>query len=154
MAPFPTSLSPYTRSISPAVIETAPGRSMCRLAPCWVGSSGSARKASRPATMPMGTLTKNIHLQPSASVRTPPSRTPAVYPADETAVKMPSAWFRRPSGAKILVISARPVAEAMAAPTPWTTLAPMRTTSEVARPAASDDKEKTKRPTRNSLLLL
>jgi len=57
-------------------------------------------------------------LQPKASVRTPPSMTPAEKPAEETAVKIPSAWFNLPKGAKILTMRARAVADASAAPTP------------------------------------
>ena len=103
--------------------------------------------------MPMGTFTKKMDLQPRVAVRTPPRITPAAKAADETAAKMLRARFlSRPSG-KVTTSRERPVAEAIAAPTPCTALAPIRMLSEGARPPARDESAKTTSPMPKSLRL-
>ena len=95
-----------------------------------------ARSAAR---APIGTFTNITDLHPNASVRTPPRREPAANPADRTATRTPTALFRAgPSGyvdAKI----ARAVAVVIAAATPWTPRATMRTKREGANPAVRDE---------------
>ena len=53
--------------------------------------------------MPIGTLTKRIHCQPSRSVSTPPSSAPAAPPAPPIAPQTPSARLRSGPSAKVVV---------------------------------------------------
>src|SRR5437763_3963826 len=79
----------YTSDTSPPVTSTAPRASndftvVSRL-------SSRRRVARKKAATPTGTLTKKINDQLSASVSTPPSRTPAAAPKPPTAHQTPSA---------------------------------------------------------------
>src|ERR1700753_3737929 len=87
-----------------------------------VGNTGISQNASARPMMPIGTLTKKIHAQPSASTSTPPANgptsvaTPAVAP--HTLIAIP-----RRSGGKMRVITDSVCGVSTPAPIPWTTLA-------------------------------
>ena len=81
--------------VNPLVTRTAPSASklftrVSRLSLSRTGASASAAS-------PTGMLTKKIHSQESASVSTPPRRTPAAAPKPPTAPQTPSAMFRSPA---------------------------------------------------------
>src|SRR5205085_12179606 len=81
---------------------------------------------------PIGTLMSNTHLHPRVAVITPPEIIPAAKPEPVAAAKTLRARFLSlPSGKAAARIDS-PVAEAIAAPSPWTTLARIKTISEEA----------------------
>ena len=83
------------------------------------GSPCRRRGARTNAATPTGTLTKKIHDQLSASVRTPPSRTPAAAPKPPTAPQTPSAMLRSRPSENVVVRIDSAAGEMTAAPSPW-----------------------------------
>ena len=96
-------------------------------------TSGARRRASRrgaigasaAAATPIGTLTNSTHSQLSASVSTPPSRTPAAPPEPATAPQTPSALLRSAPSANVVVTSDSAAGDSSAAPRPCTARAMM-----------------------------
>jgi hypothetical protein len=99
--------------------------------------------------IPTGTLTRKIQCQSSASVRTPPSRTPIEPPPDATKPKTPIAFARSAGSVKSVMMSDSATAETIAPPTPCTARAPTSTPCEAARPHATDANVKSAIPARN-----
>jgi len=108
-------------------------------------------EARRAATIPIGTFMKNIDLQPREAVKTPPRITPAAKAAEDTAEKTLSARLRAGPSAKETTIRDKPVADAIAAPTPCTALEAIRMSSEGDNPPASEDNAKMMSPMLKSL---
>ena len=92
-------------------------------------------------------LTKKIHSHESASVRTPPSRTPAAAPKPPTAPQTPSAMFRSRPSAKVVIRIESAAGEIVAAPRPWIARAPISEASLQASPQSSEPIVNTTRPT-------
>ena len=113
----------------------------------WVGSTGISQTASASPMMPIGTLTKKIHCQPSRSTSTPPARgptrvaTPAVAP--HTLIATP-----RRSAGKIRVIVDNVCGVSSAAPIPCTTRAAISMSMLPASPHHSDAAVNTVSPRR------
>jgi hypothetical protein len=91
---------------------------------------------------------KKIHSQLRASVRIPPSRTPAAAPKPPTAPQTPSAMLRSRPSTKVVERIERAAGVMIAAPRPWTARAAIRDGSDQARPANSEASENTARPTK------
>ena len=70
--------------------------------------------------MPIGTLTRKIQFQASASVMIPPSNTPIEPPPAATKPKTPIAFARSAGSVKSVMISESATAETTAPPTPCT----------------------------------
>ena len=105
------------------------------------GRRGSRRAGAAPARSaitPTGTLTKKIHSQLSASVRTPPSSTPAAAPKPPTAPQTPSAMLRSRPSAKVVDRIDSAAGEMIAAPSPCRARAPISDCSDQASPASSE----------------
>ena len=128
---------PYTSSISPPVIEMAPGTSKCR----WATSatlSRTSRGVNASTSTPTGTLMKKIHDQLSELVSAPPSSTPAAPPLPETAPQIPSAKLRSLPSGKVVVRIDSAAGESSAAPRPWRARKPIREPSDQASPSSSE----------------
>ena len=82
---------------------TAPATSSLRSAAA-VRAAGSSFSVSKTTATPIGTLTRKIQCQLSASVSTPPSSTPRLPPPDITNPKMPIAFARSPGSVKRFII--------------------------------------------------
>jgi hypothetical protein len=106
------------------VIVAAPSTSKWRVSDSERLSAISAG-ASAAAAMPIGTFTHSTHSQPSPSVSTPPSRTPAAPPLPATAPHTPSARLRSAPSWKVVVTIERAAGERIAAPSPCTARAAM-----------------------------
>ena len=107
----------YTKSISPPVKDTAPGKSKC-LSVERPGLSARNFWERMAPTAPIGTFTNIIDLQPKVAVRTPPSMEPAAKPAESTEMKIPRALFLSFPSGKHEIRIANAVTVDMAAPTP------------------------------------
>jgi hypothetical protein len=107
-------------------------------------------RVSASTSAPTGTLTKKIHSHPAYFVRIPPNNTPAAAPLPPIAPQMPSALFRSEPSSNVVVMIDSVAGETIAAPTPCTARAAMRTPIELARPQTSDAAEKTATPIMNS----
>ena len=91
-------VSAYTSTMRPLVTVTAPATSKLRRARAPADSLESRNGVRPTRTAPIGTLTKKIHCQPKALVRTPPSSVPAAAPLPAIPPQMPRARLRsRPS---------------------------------------------------------
>src|ERR1700753_1431060 len=108
-----------TRAERPSVIVTAPATSKCRLSASDLVSAISVG-AIAAARMPIGTFTQSTHSQPTYSVRTPPSSTPAAPPEPATAPQTPSALLRSAPSLKVTATIESAAGERIAAPRPWT----------------------------------
>src|SRR6266508_2408580 len=145
--PFcPACVIAYTAETIRPVTTTAHGRS--KVFTCASRLSVSRSGASTKADTPTGTLTKKIHSQLSASVRTPPSRTPAAAPKPPTAPHTPSAMLRSRPSTKVVDRIESAAGVMIAAPSPWTPRAPISDASDHARPAKSEASVNTTIPTR------
>ena len=109
--------------------------------------SDGARAA---ATIPIGTLTHRTHSQPTYSVRTPPSSTPAAPPAPATAPQTPSALLRSEPSRKVVVTIESAAGERIAAPRPWTARAAISVPSLSAKPPAREASAKSTSPPMNT----
>ena len=111
----------------------------------------SARRtgASAIAATPTGRLRKKIHSQLSASVKMPPSSTPAAAPKPPTAPQTPSAMLRSLPSEKVVMRIERAAGAMIAAPRPWSARAPINEASLHASAARSDATVKTARPPMN-----
>jgi hypothetical protein len=137
-----------TAAESPPVTSTAPRTSKLFARRSRLSPSRNGVRAN--AAIPTGTFTKKIHSQLSASVKMPPSRTPAAAPKPPTAPQTPSARFRsRPSLNVVMRIDSAD-GETIAAPSPWIARAPISDASLHASPARSEPRVNTTRPTRNT----
>ena len=116
---------------------TAPATSKRRAAPSR-RLSASSTGASAAAARPIGTLTNSTHCQPSVSVSTPPSSTPAAPPEPATAPQTPSALLRSAPSLKVVVTIDSAAGESSAAPRPCTARAAISQASVCARPPASE----------------
>ena len=96
--------------------------------------------------MPTGTLMKKIQLQLICSVRMPPISGPIASAIADTPTQIPIA-VPRCRGGKVAVMIESVAGFISAAPTPWTTRAPIRNAAPVARPHASEEAVKIVRPT-------
>ncbi|HEY1574535.1 MAG TPA: hypothetical protein VGG05_24580 [Pseudonocardiaceae bacterium] len=83
----------YTNANRVAVPVTAPARSKDRAPPAG-RPAGNSTGASSDTTTPIGTLIQKIHCQPSVSVNTPPSSSPAVAPTPPRPPQIPNARLR------------------------------------------------------------
>ena len=127
----------YTSSISPPVIEMAPGTSKCR----WVTPatlSRTSRGVSASTSAPTGTLMKKIQDQSSELVSAPPSSTPAAPPLPETAPQIPSAKLRSLPSGKVVVRIDSAAGESSAAPSPWRARKAISEPSDQASPSSSE----------------
>ena len=97
-------------------------------------------------TMPTGTLMKKIQLQLICSVRMPPISGPIASAIADTPTQMPIA-VPRWRGGKVATMIESVAGFISAAPTPWTTRAPIRKPAPVARPHAREEAVKIARPT-------
>ncbi len=128
----------------PTPDSTTPIRSK----PCFsVGSTGTNQKARPSPMIPIGTLTKKIHCQPSPSTRTPPASGPTKVATPAVAPHTLIATPRRSAG-KIRVIVDRVCGVSSAAPMPCTTRAAMSMPMVPDRPHHSDAAVNTVRPIR------
>ena len=112
-----------------------------------VGRSGTSQYASPSPTMPIGTLTKKIHAQPSASTSTPPASGPTSVATPAVAPQTLIATPRRSAG-KMRVIVDSVCGVSSPAPMPCTTRAAISISMVPDRPHHSDAAVKTARPTR------
>ena len=87
-----------------------------------MGSTGTSQTANPNPTMPIGTLTKKIHSQPSPSTSAPPASGPTRLATPAVAPHTLTATPRRCAG-KIRVIVDRVCGVSTPAPTPCTTRA-------------------------------
>ena len=87
---------------------------------------------SASARTPTGTLIQKIHSHERASVRTPPSRTPAAAPKPPTAPQAPRAMFRSRPSWNVVVRIASAAGEMVAAPRPCSARAPISDASSHA----------------------
>ena len=108
--------------------------------------SSSSRGARKAAISAIGTLTHNTHSQPSPSVSTPPSSTPAAPPEPATAPQAPRALLRSEPSLKVVVTIDSAAGERIAAPRPCTARAAISCPSLVARPPANEATPKRMRP--------
>ena len=108
--------------------------------------SRSNTGASANAATATGMLTKKIHSHESASVSTPPSRTPAAAPKPPTAPQTPRAMFRSRPSANVVIRIASAAGEIVAAPRPWIARAPISAVSDQARPQSSEPRAKMTSP--------
>src|SRR5256714_492059 len=119
----------------------APAKSKC-LRSASERLSAMSDGAMAAAIRPIGTLTHSTHCQPSPSVSTPPSSTPAAPPLPATAPHTPSALVRSGPSRNGVVTIDRAAGERMAAPSPCTARAaiswPESTASPPAREASAD----------------
>ena len=100
--------------------------------------------------MPIGTLTRKIQCQLSASVRIPPSRTPIVPPPAATNPKTPIAFARSVGSVKRVTMSESATAETIArAETLQRAGSRPACACEVASPQPSDARVKSTIPIRN-----
>ena len=97
--------------------------------------------------IPIGTLTKKIHCQPSRSTSTPPASGPTSVATPAVAPHTLIATPRRSAG-KIRVIADSVCGVSRAAPTPCTTRAAISISMLSASPHHSDAAVNTVRPTR------
>src|SRR6266704_6803225 len=88
--------------------------------------------------MPIGTLTNRTQRHDSHEVSIPPASSPIAAPDPETAANTPNARLRSRPSAKLVVISASAVGEAIAPPTPWSARQASSQADEVARPPSSE----------------
>ena len=124
--------------------STAPSASnvftvVSRLSRSNTGASANAASAT-------GMLTKKIHSHESASVSTPPSRTPAAAPKPPTAPQTPRAMFRSRPSANVVIRIASAAGETVAAPRPWIARAPISEVSDQASPQSSEPRAKMHEP--------
>ena len=112
--------------------------------------SASSTGASAIAASPTGMLRKKIHSQLSASVKTPPSSTPAAAPNPPTAPQTPSAMLRSLPSVKVVIRIESAAGAMIAAPRPWSARAPISDGSFHAKAARSEAAVNTTRPTMNS----
>jgi hypothetical protein len=84
-------------------------------------------------------FTKKIHSQLSASVKTPPSRTPAAAPKPPTAPHAPRAMLRSRPSTNVVERIESAAGVMIAAPRPWNARAPISDASDHARPATRDE---------------
>ena len=125
---------PSTSSDSPIVAASAPrGRSRARAAASRL--STISRWAETAASTPIGTLMNRIQRQPSASVRMPPSRTPAAPPAPPMAPQIPTARLRAGPSVKVVVRIESEAGAMTAPPSPWTARAAISTRLAVGEAA-------------------
>ena len=110
------------------------------------GSAGRGRRRARP----IGTL-MNIVQRQSISVRAPPRMRPTAAPAPDIAAYTPMARLRAGPAGKVVVIRARAVGEARAAPTPCRARAPSSMPSVWARPPRREAPAKTSTPVMKTL---
>ena len=99
---------------------------------------------------PIGRLTKKTHVQWMCSVMSPPTTGPMAKAAAVVAAQIPIAVARSRSSGKVWLMMARVGGVIIAAPTPCSTRAPMRTAALGASPASSEAMVKTPRPPRKS----
>ena len=104
--------------------------------------------ASTNAVTPTGTFTKKIQDQLSASVRIPPSRTPAAAPKPPTAPHTPSAMFRSRPSVNVVERIESAAGVMTAAPRPCNARAEINEASDHARPAKSEASVKRMSPAR------
>ena len=100
--------------------------------------SGTKRSDSRNAASPIGTLTKKIHCQLSASVRKPPRSRPNAPPPAAIAAHTPSALVRSTPSAKVVVMIDSAAGETSAAPRPCRPRATISDVDPCERPDASE----------------
>jgi hypothetical protein len=128
---------------------TTPGQSTARAFGFF--DSSTLRWVKAIAAMPIGTLTKKIHSQPSVSVIAPPISGPTATDAPIVAPQTPKATPRsRPM--KAPASSASEVANIIAPPTPCRPRATFRKVDVVASPHRNDAAVKTARPTMKTSL--
>ena len=84
-------------------------------------------------TRPIGTLTRNAQRQ-DTSVSAPPTTSPITDPTPVMAANTAVAMLRAGPLGNVVAISASPVGEAIAAPTPWSRRAVTRVGSSHAMP--------------------
>src|SRR5512132_1693525 len=145
---WPARVIAYTKDDSPEVTSTAPSASKdltdaSRLSRSRIGVRMNA-------AMPIGTLTKKIHDQLSADVRTPPISTPAAAPKPPTAPQTPSAMLRSRPSVNVVDRIDSAAGVITAAPSPWNERAAIRDPSDQARPASSEESENRTMPARKS----
>ena len=139
-------VSAYTSTMRPLVTVTAPATSKLRRASAPAGSRES-RNGVRPIrTAPIGTLTKKIHSQPNALVRTPPSSAPAAAPLPAIPPQMPRARLRSRPSVKVVARMDSAAGESKAPPKPWTARNAISDPSDQARPHMSEAPVKTASP--------
>ena len=100
--------------------------------------------------MPTGTLMKKIQLQSMYWVISPPTSGPIASAMADTPAQIPIA-IPRCRGGKVAVMIDSVAGFISAAPTPWTTRAPIRKCALGARPQASEERVKIASPTMNIL---
>ena len=133
---FPFTIA-YTATMSEAVTVTAPATSsrVEEAKPLPPGRTTSERTTT---AIPIGTFTRKIQFQVSASVRIPPSSTPIEPPPAATNPNTPIAFARSAGSVKSVTMSESATAETTAPPRPCTARAPISTSCEPARPQASE----------------
>ena len=135
--------------MSDAVTSSEPTQST----PCSSPSPRSARMSARPSTkvtMPMGRLTKKTQCQLRACVSRPPARRPSEPPATETNTYAPMARARSAAPGNSVTMIARITDAWAAAPTPWSSRAPISSAWVDATPQSSDAAVKMTRPERKT----
>ncbi len=100
--------------------------------------------------MPIGTLTNSTQRHDSHEVSMPPASSPTAAPEPETAAYTPNARLRSRPSAKLVVIRASAVGEAIAPPTPCSALAASSQADEVARPPSSEARLNSRIPVMNT----
>ena len=109
-----------------------------------LGLGEEARREERRRRRPIGTLMKKVQRQ-STSVRAPPRMRPMAAPAPDIAAYTPMARLRAWPAGKVVVIRARAVGEASAAPTPCRARAASSIASFWARPPSSEAQREERR---------
>ena len=147
---WPALVIAYTTNESPPVTSTAPGTSNAltfasRLSLSRIGAR------MKPVT-PTGMFTKKIHSQLRASVRMPPSRTPAAAPKPPTAPQTPSAMFRSRPSVNVVERIDNAAGVMTAAPSPCSARAEISDASDHARPAISEARVNRTMPARKMRL--
>ncbi len=108
----------------------------------------NAKAAATPRT-PTGTLMKKIQFQPMSSTISPPTSGPIARASADTPAQIPIA-VPRCRGGNVTVMIESVAGFISAAPTPWTTRAPIRVGASPARPQASEEAVKTASPATNT----
>src|SRR6185312_14974783 len=98
---------------------------------------------------PTGTLTKKIHGQLNALVKTPPSNTPTAPPLPATAPQIPSARLRSRPSSKVVVRIDSAAGDIIEAPRPCRQRKAIREPSDQASPLSSELTVNKDRPAMN-----
>ncbi|CAH0134567.1 hypothetical protein SRABI128_00157 [Microbacterium sp. Bi128] len=138
------SCRPNTMRNRPTALRATPTRSNL-----WdvFGSCGTSTTAAMKPMIPTGMLMKKIHSHPRPSTSRPPASGPTRVATPAVAPHSPMAAPRR-WGGKVRVMTAMVCGVMSAAPSPCTARAMMSTSSDEARPHASEARVKIARPTR------